>query len=117
MKRWKDLVVIAAAAAALAVGSVSAQAAVSGVDRREARQRARIERGIRWPLKEAAGDTIADAHPRHAGANRRDVARPVRQRDQVACIRSGEIRAARHQLVAIVERRGAHTDEHLPWPR
>ena len=47
MKRWKELVVIAAAAAALGVGSVAAQAAPSSVDRREARQRARIERGVR----------------------------------------------------------------------
>lgn len=47
MKRWNELVVIAAAAAALAVGSVSAQAATSAVERREAQQWERFREGVR----------------------------------------------------------------------
>src|SRR5262245_12227441 len=47
MKRWNQLVVIAAAAAALAVGSGTAQAAVSAVDRRAERQWERFREGVR----------------------------------------------------------------------
>jgi hypothetical protein len=46
MKRWNQLVLVAAAAAALALGAVSAQAGTPEMNRREALQRARIERGV-----------------------------------------------------------------------
>src|SRR4029453_978162 len=60
------------------------------VERRAECKQRRIGRGIRRPLKEAPGDTTPGAPPGHAGATRRDVARPVRQRNQVAGIRSDE---------------------------
>ena len=46
MKRWNQLVLVAAAITALAAGSASAQTATPRVDRREAMQRARIRQGI-----------------------------------------------------------------------
>jgi opacity protein-like surface antigen len=46
MKRWNQLVLVAAAAAALGLGAVSADAATPNMKRREAGQRARIEQGV-----------------------------------------------------------------------
>lgn len=47
MKRWNQLVLVAAAAAVLGLGAVSADAATQNQNRREAWQRARIEQGVR----------------------------------------------------------------------
>jgi hypothetical protein len=47
MKRWNQLVLIAAATVALGFGAVSAQAGTPDENRREALQRARIEQGVR----------------------------------------------------------------------
>lgn len=47
MKRWNQLVLVAAACAVLGLGAVSADAATPSMNRREAWQRARIEQGVR----------------------------------------------------------------------
>ena len=46
MKRWNQLVLVAAAAAVFGLGAVSAQAGTPNENRREAWQRARIEQGV-----------------------------------------------------------------------
>ena len=47
MKRWNQLVLIAASVAALGFGAVAAQAGTPEENRREALQRARIEQGVK----------------------------------------------------------------------